>query len=172
MKIILSVIFSIKTYKYLFYHVGYFIINFIYPRLKLEIGQKTKLHPTVLLRQVDNISIGDFGLINHGCVLQAGYDNAEIRIGDKVHFGPYVTIFAYNHAISDKFTPSIDQGYVEKSVFIGDDVWIGAGTVILAGVNIPRGCVVGAGSVVTGDLQFEYGVYAGNPAKFKKFRYE
>ena len=53
---------------------------------------------------------------------------------------------------------------------IGNDVWIGANSVILKGVNVADGAIVGAGAVVTKDVP-EYGIVVGNPAKLLKFRY-
>lgn len=54
---------------------------------------------------------------------------------------------------------------------IGDDVWIGHGSIIMSGVNIGSGCIIAAGSVVTKDLE-PYYIYAGVPAKKIKKRFE
>ena len=51
-----------------------------------------------------------------------------------------------------------------KKTTIGNDVWIGAGVVIIAGVTIGNGVVIGANSVVTKDIP-DYSIYAGVPAK-------
>ncbi len=58
----------------------------------------------------------------------------------------------------------------EKKVEIGNDVWIGAGSVILRGVMIGDGAVVGANSVITKDIP-PYAVVAGNPGRIIKFRF-
>ncbi|HWB59826.1 MAG TPA: CatB-related O-acetyltransferase [Chthoniobacteraceae bacterium] len=55
-------------------------------------------------------------------------------------------------------------------VIIGNDVWIGAGAIILSGVSIGNGAVIGAYSVVTKDVP-PYGIAAGNPAKFIRYRF-
>jgi acetyltransferase-like isoleucine patch superfamily enzyme len=52
----------------------------------------------------------------------------------------------------------------EKAVEISDDVWIGSHAIILRGVNLGRGCVVAAGSVVTKSVP-EFTLVAGNPAR-------
>jgi len=57
----------------------------------------------------------------------------------------------------------------KASITIGDDVWVGAGAVILPGVTIGRGAVVGAGSVVTKDVA-PYAICAGNPARVLRVR--
>ena len=52
---------------------------------------------------------------------------------------------------------------------IGNDVWVGANSVILPGVKIGTGAIVGAGSVVTKDVP-EYAIVVGNPARILKYR--
>ncbi len=61
------------------------------------------------------------------------------------------------------------EGLCEK-VRIEDDVWIGHGSIILSGVNIGQGSIVGAGSVVTKDVE-PFSIYAGNPAVKIKSRF-
>ena len=161
---------SFAMFVWLFRLVGYVLANFIYPRMVMNIPRSTKLHPTVLMRQPKNITIGSQGLINHGCVIQAGYETAKVCIGDYVHCGPYVQFFAYNHKYNDLELPSILQGYVEADITICDDVWIGAGSVIVAGAFVAKGSVIGANSVVIGRLETEYGIYAGAPARLIKQR--
>ena len=55
-------------------------------------------------------------------------------------------------------------------VIVGDEVWIGAGAIILSGVNIGKGAIVGAGAVISKDIP-PYAVVAGNPAKIVKYRF-
>lgn len=145
-------------------YVCYLIINFVHPQMLLKKGRHTNIHPTVLLRHAQNIEIRDYCLINHGNVLQAGKQNAKIIIGSKVHTGPNVMFFAYNHAYDDTSIPTIDQGYTENGITIGDDVWIGAGAIILDGVTLGPGCIVGAGSVVNQSFA-ENSIVGGIPAK-------
>jgi len=63
--------------------------------------------------------------------------------------------------------------YAKDSIetYIGNDVWVGANTVILKGVTIGNGAIIGAGSVLTKDIP-PYAIAAGNPAKIIKYRYE
>ena len=64
----------------------------------------------------------------------------------------------------------MEQGVYSKGpVVIGDDVWLGAGAMVLDGVQIGKGCIVGAGSVVTKNLP-DYAVAVGVPAKILKNR--
>lgn len=77
-------------------------------------------------------------------------DDGNIFIGDKVMFGPNVTVATANHPI----LPSLREKALQynKEVHIGNNVWIGAGTVIVPGVTIGDNSVIGAGSVVTKDI--------------------
>lgn len=87
-------------------------------------------------------------------------DVAEVRIGDRVMFGPNVQIYATTHPL-DPIERATGKEFC-ATVTIGDDCWIGGGAIILAGVNIGKGSVIGAGSIVTKDIPS--GVLAlGNP---------
>jgi acetyltransferase-like isoleucine patch superfamily enzyme len=101
-----------------------------------------------------------------GCFINAG---GGVTIGNDVLIGPRVVIHSLNHVYKDAKVPIRLQGHVAKPVVIEDDVWIGAGAIILAGVRVGRGAVVGAGSVVTKDVP-AFGVVVGNPARFVRFR--
>lgn len=157
---ILSLAFIIRT-SYLF---AYYVVNYIRGYRLAHIGRNCKIHPTVLLRQAERIFIGDGCLLNHNNVLQAGKKTGVIRIGTKVMTGPNVMMFAYDHGTDLNTVPMIDQPYTDKDIVIEDDVWIGAGSIILGGAHIGKGAVVGAGSVVTGSLP-PNSICAGVPAR-------
>ena len=142
----------------------YYCVNHTLGLRTAKIGKSSNVHATVILRQANNIEIGEGCLINHNNVLQAGKVNAKIRIGNYVHTGANVMIIAFNHAFDTREKPTIKQDYYDASVIIEDDVWIGAGTIILKGVRIGRGSVIGAGSVVTRDIP-PYSLAAGNPCR-------
>ena len=77
-------------------------------------------------------------------------------------FGPNVTVATAGHPVDPKLRKAQMQYNIE--VRIGDNVWIGAGSVILPGVTIGSDSVIGAGSVVTRDIPS--GVVAfGNPCR-------
>jgi acetyltransferase-like isoleucine patch superfamily enzyme len=92
-----------------------------------------------------------------------------ITIGDDVIMGPNVQIFSENHNFSDADTPLQKQGVTKQSVKIGNNCWIGASSIILAGVTIGDGCVIAAGSVVTRSVPAN-SIAAGVPAKVIKSR--
>ena len=77
-------------------------------------------------------------------------DDGHIYVGDKVMFGPNVTITTANHPINAELRARGLQ--YNKDVFIGENAWIGAGVTILPGVHIGKNAVIGAGSVVTQDI--------------------
>ena len=89
-------------------------------------------------------------------------DDGNIYVGDKVMFGPNVTIATANHPIDPELRARGLQ--YNKDVHIGENVWIGANTVIVPGVNIGKNTVIGAGSVVTKDIPYSV-VAVGNPCK-------
>ncbi len=111
------------------------------------------------------IDIGDNVEINERFFAEA---HKSIKIGNDVLIGPEVMIFDHNHSFKKKELIR-KQSQTVKPVVIGDDVWIGARAIILAGVTVGKGSVIGAGSVVTKSVP-PYSVVAGVPAKVIKKR--
>ena len=89
-------------------------------------------------------------------------DDAEIFVGDHVMFGPHVVIATAGHPIYPELRKYAMQ--YNRSVRIGNNVWIGAGAVVLPGVSIGENSVIGAGSVVTKDIPANVVAY-GNPCR-------
>ena len=89
-------------------------------------------------------------------------DDGHIYVGDKVMFGPNVTIATANHPIEPTLRAKGLQ--FNKDVHIEENVWIGAGVVVVPGVHIGKNSVIGAGSVVTKDIP-ENVVAVGNPCR-------
>ena len=89
-------------------------------------------------------------------------DDGHIYVGDRVMFGPNVTITTANHPIDPELRAR-DLQY-NKDVWIGENAWISAGVIILPGVHIGRNTVIGAGSIVTKDIPDNV-VAAGNPCR-------
>lgn len=89
-------------------------------------------------------------------------DDGHIYIGDKVMFGPNVTVATASHPINPELR---DRGLqFNKDVYIGENTWIGAGVVVVPGVHIGRNTVIGAGSVVTKDIPDNV-IAVGNPCR-------
>ena len=89
-------------------------------------------------------------------------DDGHIYVGDKVMFGPNVTIATANHPIDASLRGKGLQ--YNKDVYIGENTWIGANVVIVPGIRIGKNVVIGAGSVVTKDIPDDV-VAVGNPCR-------
>ena len=88
-----------------------------------------------------------------------------VTIGNDVMMGPECMMFTSNHGMSDLTVPMWRQKSTEpRPIVIEDDVWIGARVTILPGVHVGKGSVIGAGAVVTHDVE-PYTIVGGNPAK-------
>ncbi|MGL5329533.1 MAG: sugar O-acetyltransferase [Peptostreptococcaceae bacterium] len=89
-------------------------------------------------------------------------DDGEIFVGDNVMFAPNVTIATATHPIHPELRKK--QAQYNLPIHIGNNVWIGAGAVVLGGVKIGDNSVIGAGSIVTKDIPANV-VAVGNPCK-------
>lgn len=92
-------------------------------------------------------------------------DCGLVTIGNRVLFGPFVSIFAATH--ETEVQSRRDGIEYAKPVSIGDDCWIGGNVTIMPGVTIGKGCTIGAGSVVTKDIP-DFSVAIGSPARVVK----
>ncbi|MFN3254184.1 MAG: acyltransferase [Ilumatobacter sp.] len=110
------------------------------------------------------VSVGDRCLFGKGSGIVG---HLRIEIGDDVWTGHHVYITDQNHGYDDLALPISRQVMPERPVSIGDGSWLGHGTVVLPGAQIGRHVVVGANSVVTGELP-DNCVAAGVPARVIK----
>jgi acetyltransferase-like isoleucine patch superfamily enzyme len=113
----------------------------------------------------DHVSVGNDVSIGTGAVLMAS--DSEIKIGNKVLFGPHVTLVAGNHntGVVGQFLydVTLKRPGDDQDIVVEDDVWVGSGAILLKGVHVRRGAIVAAGAVVTHDVP-PYAVVAGVPA--------
>lgn len=109
-----------------------------------KIGKDTTFVPPFWCDYGYHISVGDMFYANHNLVIQ---DGAGVTFGNSVFIGPNCCFTTAEHAID----PEMRKAGVEiaKPITVGNKVWIGAGSTILAGVTIGDNTVIGAGSVVT-----------------------
>lgn len=118
-----------------------------------------------------NITVGNDVYIAPGAVFLS--TDSEIFIGNKVLFGPNVTIITGDHAADLRgryiFDITEKKSGEDLPVIIEDDVWVGTGVIILKGVTVKRGAIVAAGAVVTKDVP-PYAIVGGVPAKLLRFR--
>lgn len=109
-----------------------------------------------------NIEVGDNFYANHGCVI---LDCNKVKIGSNVLLAPNVHIYTAAHP-TDPVERLSGKEYA-KPVEIGDNVWIGGGTIICPGVKIGSNVTIGAGSVVVKDIPDRV-IAAGNPCRVIK----
>lgn len=138
---------------------------FLAKRLFRKVGRNVKIHSGVCFGTGLNIEIGDYSSLNYDCWI--GNDTV---IGSDVMMGPEIIVLSSSHNFDRTDIPMREQGAPpRKPVVIGDDVWIGTRSIILPGVNIGSHSIIGAGSVVTKDVE-EWSIVAGNPAKYIRSR--
>ena len=89
-------------------------------------------------------------------------DDGHIYVGDRVMFGPNVTVATANHPLDAALRRRGLQ--YNRDVWIGENAWIGAGVVIVPGVRIGKNAVIAAGSIVTKDVPDDV-VAGGNPCR-------
>jgi maltose O-acetyltransferase len=106
-----------------------------------------------------NIALGERVYVNAFCVF---LDCAAIEIGDRALLGPGVHLYTATHPLDlAKRREGLEYA---TPIAIGDDAWLGGGSIVLPGVSVGEGAVVGAGSVVSRDVPPGVTV-AGNPAR-------
>ncbi|HEU4684706.1 MAG TPA: CatB-related O-acetyltransferase [Nitrospira sp.] len=102
----------------------------------------------------------EYSFMNSGCII-----GPKVSLGRYVMLGPNVAVVGNDHVTSRPGVPVIFAGRPAlKETVIEDDVWVGIGAVVMAGVRIGRGAIIGAGAVVTKDV-LPYEIHAGVPAR-------
>lgn len=109
-----------------------------------------------------NIEIGENFYANHNCII---LDVNKVKIGDNVFFAPNVQVYTATHPVdAQERISGKEMGY---AIEIGDNVWIGGGSIVCPGVKIGKNTTIGAGSVVTKDIPDNV-VAVGNPCRVIK----
>ena len=144
-------------------HLRYLILRLLGVRGK---GRFTILSPIEITPYCAfrRIRIDGPGFINRG--LRMGVpEGGTVTIEKNVSIGPRVQFECTNHGL--KMQDGRRPGTCAGRIHVEQEVWIGAASIILAGVTLGKGSVVAAGSVVTRDVE-PYSLVAGVPARFKK----
>jgi acetyltransferase-like isoleucine patch superfamily enzyme len=154
---------------------------------KISLGDRVSLDDDVLLDASgagdEGVVIGDNVILSRNCVVQG--KTGPVVIGEKadigcncifssasgIFLGQFILMGANCYIgggryITDRLDiPMMEQGLYSKGpVVIQNDVWLGAGVVVLDGVRVGNGCILGAGAVVTKDLP-DYSIAVGVPAR-------
>lgn len=123
-----------------------------------KIGKNTNIHNKVEIWSPANLIIGNnVGVANKVFL----YNIEKIIVDDNSDISFGCSLVTGSHNYNDK-----NFQLYAKPIIIKKKVWICAECFIAPGVTINEGCVIGARTVVIKDITNEYGVYAGNPAKF------
>lgn len=140
---------------------------------KIIVGDGTAIDSFVKIKPAGgdgDVEIGKNCTLNSGIVI---YTGNGVRIGDNVAIAANTTIAPTNHEFRSRNMPIHKQRFMPSrgGIIIEDDVWIGANVVILDGAKLGKGCVVGAGAVVRGDLP-AYSINVGAPSRVVGYRGE
>lgn len=136
------------------------IVRIRYPWLKIN-GFVRIPFSVVLFSPHKNVEFGNNVQLGHNCLVQC-----DISFGNNILIARNVSFVGRDDHRFDIVGSTIwnsPRGDSYKT-YIGNDIWIGHGAIIMGGVTIGDGAVIAAGSVVTKDVE-PYTIYAGNPAK-------
>jgi len=146
--------------------------------LNSELGEYSKIYPQALISNskigkftyvcpntnIINTKVGSFCSIASGVRCGGGFHPSRDFISTNPIF--YSTLGQTNIVVTDK-----DYFEELKPIEIGHDVWIGTNAIILDGVKIGTGAIIGAGAVVTKDVE-PYAIVGGIPAKLIRYRFD
>lgn len=146
-----------------------FMVYGFYSKGQGRFLRNTRVSSTVSIISPKNLEIGDQCWIWHHSIIDA---SNGVKIGIGVQIGAFVGIFTHSSHISIRLLGSdfikcdanSRLGYVRAPVAIGDYTFIAAGSIIMPGTTIGKGCIIGAGSVVKGNVP-DFSIVSGSPAE-------
>ena len=142
-----------------------FVIRYLFFKIIFKsLGGMCYIAPGVTMQRSYGIKAGRNLAVNRGSLIDG---KGEVELGDNVLIGPNVIITSAQHSFDRVDIPMAMQPEKKAKVTIGNDVWIGTHAIINPGITIGDRVVVGAGAVVTHDVE-SYSVVAGVPAKLIK----
>jgi galactoside O-acetyltransferase len=141
----------------------------IYGFENIELGKNISISKNSYLYANDDgyLKIGDNFTMNTNS--QLGASSGKIEIGENCAIAPNCVLRASNHNFERVNTPFLQQGHTYGEIVIEDDVWIASNSVITANTKIGKSSIVGAGSVVTKDVE-PFSIVGGVPAKLIRKR--
>lgn len=107
---------------------------------KLSVGKGVHVRGNTELAARGDLIMGNNTFVNRNCSIVA---HERIEIGENVCIGPNTCIYDHDHSMNMR------GDYITAPIYIGNNVWIGAGVIVLKGVSIGDNCVIAAGTVVT-----------------------
>ena len=132
---------------------------------KLFLGNRVRIHSgtKIKVRNSGELFIGSNTKINYNCIIVC---RDKISIGSCVEFGPSVYIYDHDH---DYRKGIENDGFISQPITIGNNVWIGAGSIILRGSTIGNNCVIGAGSIIKGEFSDNSVIIQSRKTEIKKY---
>lgn len=152
--------------------IAYIKSKYIISRLG-ACGENTTIGRGFSIENPENVFIGKNTFINSNIALMSS--DSKIYIGNNVMLSTNVFIITGDHRsdMVGEYMINVKEKLPEndKQVIIEDDVWVGAGAIILKGTKIGRGSIIGAGAVIASKSIPPYSVCVGNPARIVKSRF-
>ena len=138
--------------------------NWLYRKVLFDLTRSRKSSIRVWAMRKLGFNIGKDVYIAPYLTMTVGYadKNIKVNLGDRVSFGPNVTLILATHPNNSKLRTYIN--YPPRQITIGEDSWLGANVVIMPNITIGKCCIIAAGAVVTHDVP-DYAIVAGVPAK-------
>ncbi len=124
-----------------------------------EVGEGADIRPPLFVDYGEQLSVGAGTFVNFGLI---ALDVAPIRIGRDCQLGPGVQLLTPTHPLDPELRRA--KWEAAEPITLEDNVWLGGGVIVLAGVSIGENSVIGAGAVVTRDIPANV-VAVGNPAR-------
>jgi len=144
-----------------------FMVYGFYNRVTNKFQKNTRISSSTKLVSKSKLDIGDDVWVGHYCVLDA---SNGLDIGKGVQTGSHISIYTHSSHISirllgESYLSSDDRiGYINGAISIGEYTFIGDSSIIFPGVNIGRGCLIKAGSIVNSSIP-NFSIVSGSPAK-------
>ncbi len=148
-----------------------FMVYGFYNQKSKKFQKYTRISSSVVIMNKNRLSIGDHAWVWHHSILDA---TEALTIGEGVQIGAWVGIFTHGsessiRLLGNQFVHIPNErrlGYTRGPVKIGAYTFIGAGSIVLPGVTIGKGCLIGSGTLVTKDIP-DYSIVVGSPGKIK-----
>jgi len=137
------------------------IQQFYVSKVIKQCGSHFRIYGSFYLQKPQKLIVGNNVTINDGVYINA---RGGITVGNDVSFSAGCKIVSTG---LDVTKDKLNQSHIDKPIFIGNNVQIGTGAIILMGITIGDDVIIGAGSVVTKDIESNC-IVVGNPAKILK----
>lgn len=143
----------------------YRLLNLMLVNPKFKVGKGFKCGKHCFVSRKNRITLGNNFFMGQYCHLAS-----DLKVGNDVMFASFVSCVGGDHKIDGIHIPMNQAGRdLFKTTVIGNDVWVGQGSILMHGITIGNGAVIAAGSVVVKDVP-ERAIYGGNPAKLIRYR--